>query len=88
MNLDVGRKDLQAIQTMLDASVKESENRMMSYFESAILPKFDLLADGQKTIMDAITPESEIEALRSKVEILEIAVRSMNKEIAELKKAQ
>lgn len=81
-------KDLQAIQTMLDASVKESENRMMSYFESAILPKFDLLADGQKTIMDAITPESEIEALRSKVEILEIAVRSMNKEIAELKKAQ
>ena len=81
-------KDLQAIQTMLGASVKESENRMMSYFESAILPKFDLLADGQKTIMDAITPESEIEALRSKVEILEIAVRSMNKEIAELKKAQ
>ena len=81
-------KDLQAIQTMLDASVKESENRMLSYFESAILPKFDLLADGQKTIMDAITPESEIEALRSKVEILEIAVRSMNKEIAELKKAQ
>lgn len=43
-------KDLQAIQTMLDASVKESENRMMSYFESAILPKFDLLADGQKII--------------------------------------
>lgn len=81
-------KDLQALKTMLDTSVKESENRMMSYFESAIMPKFDLLADGQKTIMDAITPESEIEALRSKVEILEIAVRSMNKEIAELKKAQ
>lgn len=44
---------------MLDQSDKEyitqqiqaSENRMMAYFEAAILPKFDLLADGQKNLI-------------------------------------
>lgn len=60
--------DLQAAQTMFDASVKESENRMISHFGSAITPKLDPLADGQKTIMDTITPKSEIEALRSKAQ--------------------
>lgn len=36
--------------------------------------------------MDAITPKSEIEELRNEVSVLKLAIRTMNQEIAELKK--
>ena len=81
-------KDLQSIQTMIDASIRASENRMIAYFDTDVMPKFDLLAEGQQAIMKAITPKSEIEELRSEVSLLKLAIRTMNQEIAELKKAQ
>ena len=81
-------KDLQAVRSMIDASAKGSENRMMAYFDAAILPKFDLLADGQKAILAAVTPKSEIEELKNEISVLKLAVRTMSQEIAELKKAQ
>ena len=81
---------------MLDQSDKEyinqqiqaSENRMMAYFEAAILPKFDLLADGQKNLMESLAPKSRVEALEEDVSLLKQVIRSMTAEIAELKKAQ
>lgn len=81
---------------MLDQSDKEyiaqqiqaSENRMMAYFEAAILPKFDLLADGQKNLMEALAPKSRVEVLEEDVSLLKQVIRSMAAEIAELKKAQ
>ncbi len=81
-------KDLQSIQTMIDASIRASENRMIAYFDTDVMPKFDLLAEGQQAIMKAITPKNEIEELRSEVSLLKLAIRTMNQEIAELKKAQ
>ncbi|MCB5853737.1 hypothetical protein LIR37_04965 [Flavonifractor plautii] len=81
-------KDLQSIQTMIDASIRASEKRMITYFDTDVMPKFDLLAEGQQAIMKAITPKSEIEELRSEVSLLKLAIRTMNQEIAELKKAQ
>lgn len=41
-------KDLQSIQTMIDASIRASENRMIAYFDTDVMPKFDLLAEGYK----------------------------------------
>ena len=81
-------KDLQSIQTMIDASIRASENRMIAYFDTDVMPKFDLLAEGQQAIMKAITPKNEIVELRSEVSLLKLAIRTMNQEIAELKKAQ
>lgn len=81
-------KDLQSIQTMIDVSIRASENRMIAYFDTDVMPKFDLLAEGQQAIMKAITPKSEIEELRSEVSLLKLAIHTMNQEIAELKKAQ
>ena len=46
------------------------------------------MAEGQQVIMAAITPKSEIEELRNEVSVLKLAIRTMNQEIAELKKAQ
>ena len=43
-------KDLQAIQKL----VEQSEARMMSYIQSAVMPKFD---ETEARIMEAITPK-------------------------------
>lgn len=34
--------------------IRDSESRMIAYFEAAIMPKFDLLADGQKTLLETM----------------------------------
>ena len=55
-------KDLQMIQEMLDRSVEQTvgrtESRLVAYIESAVMPKFDLLADGHKLLLDTMAPKS------------------------------
>lgn len=82
------KEDLQALQIMIDDSVKASETRMMAYFDAAVMPKFDLLADGLQDIQQKLVPMSRIEAPEDDVSLLKQVIRSMSKEIAELKKAQ
>ena len=66
----------------------ESTQRMKILLDTEITPKFNLLADNQKIMLDKLAPESELEELRSEVSVLKLAIRSINQEIAELKKAQ
>ena len=96
-------KDLQAIAEMMKGMesridqklenskqeiLDESTRRMKLLLDTEVTTRFNLLAEGQQAIMDAITPKSEIEELRSEVSVLKLAIRTMNQEIAELKKAQ
>ena len=81
-------KDLQSIQEMIDSSIKKSESRMMAYFESAILPKFSLLADGQSSILEKLVPRSRVDDLEDEVKFLKSIVRQMNEDLQKLKKAQ
>lgn len=96
-------KDLQAIAEMMKGMesridqklekqkqeiLDESARRMKLLLDSEVTTRFNLLAEGQQAIMDAITPKSEIEELRNEVSVLKLAIRTMNQEIAELKKAQ
>ena len=81
-------KYLQEIQTMISSSMKESESRMMAYFDAAVMPKFDLLADGQKTIMETLAPKSKVEELEEEVAFLKSIIRLHSEDIAKLKKAQ
>lgn len=77
-------KDLQEIQSMLS----QSESRMMAYFESAVIPKFDLLADGQAAILEKMVPRSRVDDLEEEVRFLKTVVRQMNEDLQKLKKAQ
>lgn len=77
-------KDLQQIQAM----IRESENRMLAYFDAAIKPQFDLLADGQKTILETLAPKSRVEALEDEMLFMKQVIKSLTKEISDLKKAQ
>ena len=96
-------KDLQAIAEMMKGMesridqklekqkqdiLDESARRMKLLLDTEVTTRFNLLARGQKAVMDAITPKSEIEELRNEVSVLKLAIRTMNQEIAELKKAQ
>lgn len=96
-------KDLQAIAEMMNGMesridqklekqkqeiLDESTRRMKLLLDTEVTTRFNLLAEGQQAIIEAITPKSEIEELRSEVSVLKLAIRTMNQEIAELKKAQ
>ena len=73
-------KDLQAIDSLI-------ASRLGAVVEADILPKFDLLADGQKTLLEALAPKSRVEALEEEVDLLKAVIRSMSREIEELKQA-
>ena len=92
-------KDLQAIAEMMkgmesriDQKLEKQKQDIMHdvkvLLDTEVTTLFNLLAEGQQVIMDAITPKSEIEELRNEVSVLKLAIRTMNQEIAELKKAQ
>lgn len=96
-------KDLQAIAEMMKGMeshidqklekqkqeiLDESTRRMKLLLDTEVTTRFNLLAEGQQAIIEAITPKSEIEELRSEVSVLKLAIHTINQEIAELKKAQ
>lgn len=76
------------VESVMNAGIKESESRMIAYFEAAIMPKFDLLADGQKTLLETMAPKSRVEALEDEVAFLKQMLRTIASEVNELKKAQ
>lgn len=85
-------KDLQMLQEMLDRSVEQTvgrtESRLVAYIESAVMPKFDLLADGHKLLLDTMAPKSRVEELEDEVSFMKQVIKAMSRDIAELKKAQ
>lgn len=96
-------KDLQAIAQLMEKQKQEimSETKgllsqqkqdimhdVKTLLDAEVTPKFNLLAENQKIMLDKLAPKSELEELRSEVSVLKLAIRSINQEIAELKKAQ
>ena len=73
-------KDLQAIDEIF-------AHRMNVILESAIMPKFKLLAENQKTMMETRIPEDDFEDLKEDVQMLRAIVRKHSQEIKELKRA-
>ena len=78
-------KDLQAIAEMMKGMesridqklekqkqeiLDESTRRMKLLLDTEVTTRFNLLAEGQKVIMDAITPKNEIEQIRSEMDVL------------------
>lgn len=68
--------------------LEQSAHNTKVILESYVEPKFNLLAEGQQTIMDMLTPKSEIEDLRNEIDLLKMVIRTMSSDIAELKQAQ
>lgn len=56
--------------------------------ESSIMPKFNLLAEGQQTLLETLAPKSRVEELEEEVDFLKSIIKLHSDQIAELKKAQ
>lgn len=56
--------------------------------ESEFRPQFNLLAENQQLILEKLAPLDEIELLDARVTTLEVMVKKLGREVAELKKAQ
>lgn len=72
-------KDLQTIDELF-------AHRLNVVLESAIMPKFNLLAEGQQTILETLTPKSKTEKLEEELDFLKSIVRSQSQRIDALEK--
>ena len=79
---------LREMEPRMDEKIRASESRMMAYFEAAVMPKFDLLADGIQALQEKMPSRERFEEVEDRLDALEAAVRLHSKEIAGLKKAQ
>lgn len=74
---------------MLDAQDRKDIAELMRVIvESEITPKLNLLADGQKTLLETLAPKSRVEELEEEVDFLKSIIKLHSEQIAELKKAQ
>ena len=73
---------------MLDEKdLKEIAHLMNVIIENEVTPKFNLLADGQKTILETLAPKSRVEELEDEVKFLKSMIRQINEDVQRLKKA-
>ena len=89
-------KDLLDTQTarMMDAMeaqkkeiLQETAAATRVLIESSIMPKFNLLAEGQQTLLETLAPKSRVD-LEEEVDFLKSIIKLHSEQIAELKKAQ
>lgn len=88
--LEEMRADIPGIKDRLDR-VEDRSQRNAVLLEADVSRKLDLLYEGHDAIMerlDKLAAKSELELLRSDLDMMKLAMRSMSQEIAELKKAQ
>jgi len=83
----LGEMDLKLVKQKRE-TVSECTNNMMVLIESDIMPKFNLLAEGQQTIRELMVPRSRVEDLEDEVKFMKAMMHQMNEKILDLQKAQ
>jgi hypothetical protein len=97
------KNDLALIQDLLDTQTARMMDAMEAQkkeilqetaaatrvlIESSIMPKFNLLAEGQQTLLETLAPKSRVEELEEEVDFLKSIIKLHSEQISELKKAQ
>lgn len=68
--------------------IKQDVTEIKLDIENRIDPQLQALAEGQKTILETVTSKSRVEQLQEEVDFLKTVIRSLSRDVAELKKAQ
>ena len=79
-------KDLQQVKEIVGESRRGAVHDMQVIIENTIMPSLKLLAEGQQTILQTLTPKSETEELREELDFLKAVVRSQSQRIEALEK--
>lgn len=92
-------KDLQAIAEMMkgmesriDQKLEKQKQDIMHdvkvLLDTEVTTRFNLLAEGQQTILEKLERLDDIEVMDTRVTALEAMVKKLNREMEKLKKAQ
>lgn len=68
--------------------IKQDVTEIKLDIENRIDPRLQALAEGQKTILESVAPKSRVDQLAEEVDLLKTVIRSLSRDVAELKKAQ
>ena len=86
---------LEAIGEMVDAKLArqkeeildEATHRINVLLENKVQTQFNLLAEGQQSILEKLVPRSRVDDLEEEVRFLKSMIRRMSEDIQQLKKA-
>ena len=92
-------KDLQAIAEMMkgmesriDQKLEKQKQDIMHdvkvLLDTEVTTRFNLLAEGQQTILEKLERLDDIEVMDTRITALEAMVKKLNREMEKLKKAQ
>lgn len=83
-------KYLEGMEERLTAKTEEARrgavHDMQVIIENTIMPSLKLLAEGQQTILQTLTPKSETEELKEELDFLKAVVRSQAQRIEAIEK--
>lgn len=77
--------------TGMSGDILRMSNRISAInleLENTISLQLNVLAEGQKTILETLAPKNRVEALEDDMLFMKQVVKSLSQEITELKKAQ
>lgn len=79
-------KDLQQVKAIADEARRGAVHDMQVIIENTIMPSLKLLAEGQQTILQTMTPKSKAEELEEELDFLKAIVRSQSQRIEAIEK--
>jgi hypothetical protein len=79
-------KDLQQVKAIADEARRGAVHDMQVIIENTIMPSLKLLAEGQKTILETMTPKTRVDELEDEMQLLKAVIRSQSERIAALEK--
>ncbi|MCR5843115.1 MAG: hypothetical protein K6G66_04075 [Oscillospiraceae bacterium] len=88
--------DIQKISEIVSRAISENNKELreelhedfMTIIESEVRPQLLLLAEGHEALLEKINRIEKNTEVEGRLDILENAVKKLNREVAELKKAQ
>ncbi len=78
--------ELQQVKEIADEARRGAVHDMQVMIENTIMPSLKLLAEGQQTILQTLTPKSKTEELEEEIDFLKAVVRSQSQRIEALEK--
>lgn len=69
-------------------TLQDDMHRVKAYLELDVEKRFDAVNEGIDMILEKMVPEDRVEKLEDDVIVLKAAVKSLSRDVAELKKAQ
>lgn len=76
------------VKSLMTEQKQEIMHEVNVLIENLVIPKFNLLAEGQQAILEKLVPRSRVDELEDEIKFLKIIIRQINDDVQTLKKAQ